>query len=139
MISRRSASLGTPAEVRCPRGHAAPLALAGEVMEFDYPPALARSQWEQRFRAAYCSQMTAAAESLEAKAVVALSSCLSQSTELSWFNEWSSLCALALNQIKPGEYPLDSEIRVEPGYAGVTLDVAPPGQIVTEEYAQDCW
>ena len=70
--------------------------------------------------------MTDKAEPLDKKAEDGLSICLTKSTELNWFNEWSKLCELELNQIKPGEYPLASEIRAEPGYAGVTLDVAPP-------------
>jgi hypothetical protein len=59
--------------------------------------------------------------------------CLSKSTELNWFNEWSKLCETELNQILPNKYPLASEIRAEPGYAGVTLDVAPPLMVATEK------
>ena len=77
--------------------------------------------------------MTDKAEPLENKAIEGLSVCLNKSTELNWFNEWSKLCEAELNQIKPGEYPLASEIRAEPGYAGVTLDVAPPFTVATEK------
>jgi tetratricopeptide (TPR) repeat protein len=97
------------------------------------PPGLERDEWAQLFRDAYCDQMTDTAEPLDLKAVEGLSVCLNKSTELNWFNEWSKLCELELNQIKPNEYPLASEIRAEPGYAGVTLDVAPPLTVATEK------
>jgi len=90
------------------------------------PSGLERDEWADMFRNAYCDQMTDQAEPLDGKAVEGLKTCLDKSTELNWFNEWSKLCEEELNQIKPSEYPLASEIRAEPGYAGVTLDVAQP-------------
>lgn len=86
------------------------------------PPGLEQAEWEQLFHDAYCDQMTDTAEPLEVKAIEGLGTCLNKSTELSWFNEWSQLCESELNQIKPGEYPLASEIRAEPGYAAVRTD-----------------
>ncbi len=68
--------------------------------------------------------MTDQAEPLENKAVEGLSTCLNKSTELSWFNDWSELCEGELNQLKPNEYPLASEIRAQPGYAAYTTDRA---------------
>jgi hypothetical protein len=97
------------------------------------PKGLERDEWGQYFRDAYCDALTDKAEPLDKKAEEGLSICLTKSTELNWFNEWSKLCELELNQIKPGEYPLASEIRAEPGYAGVTLDVAPPFTVATEK------
>jgi hypothetical protein len=69
--------------------------------------------------------MADAAEPLDGKAVEGLGLCLSKSTELNWFNEWSKLCETELNQIKPSEFPLAAEIRSQPGYSSLTLDVAP--------------
>jgi tetratricopeptide (TPR) repeat protein len=97
------------------------------------PPGLERDEWGQLFRDAYCDQMTDQAEPLDKKAEDGLSVCLTKSTELNWFNEWSKLCELELNQIKPGEYPLASEIRAEPGYSGITFDVATPASVTTPE------
>lgn len=96
------------------------------------PPGLERDEWAQMFRDAYCDAMTDAAEPLDGKAVEGLSTCLGKSTELNWFNEWSKLCEEELNQIKPNDYPLASEIRAEPGYAGITVDVAPPAMSLAE-------
>jgi hypothetical protein len=85
------------------------------------------------FHDSYCDALTDAAEPLEAKAVQGLGTCLSKSTELSWFNEWSGLCEAELNQIKPAEYPLAAEIRAEPGYAAVSTDRASVQALETEK------
>ncbi len=82
------------------------------------------AEFEQFFHDAYCDAMTDQAEPLENKAVEGLSTCLNKSTELSWFNDWSELCEGELNQLKPNEYPLASEIRAQPGYAAYTTDRA---------------
>ncbi len=79
---------------------------------------------EQLFHDAYCDQMVDLAEPIEGKALQGLTACLSKSTDLSWFNEWSQLCEGELNQIKPNEYPLAAEIRAQPGYSAVTSDRA---------------
>jgi hypothetical protein len=88
------------------------------------PAGMDAADWEQMFHDAYCDQLTDKADTVEAKAIEGLSTCLSKSTELSWFNEWSQLCEGELNQIKPAEYPLASEIRAEPGYVAVSTDRA---------------
>jgi hypothetical protein len=86
------------------------------------PQGVEPEMFAQYFHDAYCDAMTDKAEPLEAKAIEGLSTCLGKSTELSWFNEWSQLCEGELNQIKPAEYPLASEIRAQPGYSSVTSD-----------------
>ena len=88
------------------------------------PQGYPQDEFEQMFHDAYCDQLVDAATPIEEKAVTALGLCLSKSTELSWFNEWSALCEGELNQIKPTEYPLAAEIRAEPGYSTVTTDQA---------------
>ena len=85
---------------------------------------MAQDEWEQYFHDAYCDQLVDKADGIEAKAIEGLGICLNKSTELSWFNEWSQLCEAELNQIKPAEYPLASEIRAEPGYVAVVTDRA---------------
>ncbi len=74
------------------------------------------TEYKQTFRDNYCDTMTDKAEPIEAKAVEGLETCLRKSTELSWFNEWSTLCESELNQINPTGYPIASEIRARPGY-----------------------
>src|SRR5581483_8303411 len=88
------------------------------------PAGMDQAEWETMFHDAYCDAMTDQAEPLENKAIEGLGTCLNKSTELSWFNEWSALCEGELNQIKPSEYPLASEIRAEPGYVAYTTDRA---------------
>jgi tetratricopeptide (TPR) repeat protein len=74
-----------------------------------------KQDFYQTFRDNYCDALVDKAEPLEAKAIEGLQTCLNKSTELSWFNEWSHLCETELNQIRPTEYPIASEIRLEPG------------------------
>ncbi len=88
------------------------------------PAGISQEEYDGYFHDAYCDAMTDQAEPLEAHAVEGLSTCLKKSTELSWFNEWSKLCEQELNQLKPNEYPLASEIRAEPGYVAVSTDRA---------------
>jgi tetratricopeptide (TPR) repeat protein len=80
---------------------------------------------EAFFHDAYCDTLVDKAEPVESHAIEGLSACLGKSTELSWFNEWSTLCEAELNQIKPNEYPLAAEIRAQPGYSAVTGDRTP--------------
>ncbi len=40
--------------------------------------------------------------------------CITRSTQVHWFNEWSQLCERSLNQIDRRQYPLADEIRMEP-------------------------
>jgi hypothetical protein len=86
------------------------------------PPGYPQEEFEQIFHDAYCDALTDTAEPIEAKAIDGLSICLNKSTELSFYDEWSQLCEAELNQIKPLEYPLASEIRAQPGYVAVTMD-----------------
>jgi len=76
------------------------------------------------FTDTYCDTLEDKATPLEDKAVQGLATCLGKSTELSWYNEWSKLCERELNQIKPAEYPIASEIRAEPGYVTFRTDRA---------------
>jgi hypothetical protein len=96
------------------------------------PQGVDQAEFEQLFHDAYCDAMTDTAEPLENKAIEGLGTCLNKSTELSWFNEWSQLCEAELNQIKPSEYPLASEIRAQPGYVAVTSDHEVPLPLETK-------
>jgi tetratricopeptide (TPR) repeat protein len=76
------------------------------------------------FHNAFCDALGEHVTLLEDKAEEALHACLSRSTELSWFNEWSSLCESELNRLKPHSYPLAAELRAEPGFVAVGVDRA---------------
>ena len=83
------------------------------------PPAgLAAKKWAQMFEDAYCSAFDEQIIALEDKATQALGRCLDKSVDLSWFNEWSSLCEAELNALRPREYPLAAELRAQPGFGG---------------------
>jgi TolA-binding protein len=81
-----------------------------------------KEEFTMMFTDAYCDRLENEAAPLEKKAVEGLDTCLKKSTELSWYNEWSRLCERELNQIKPAEYPLASEIRANPGYVFLRAD-----------------
>ena len=80
------------------------------------PAGYPQEDFDQFFHDAYCDAMVDKAEPVEAKAIDGLSICLNKSTDLSFYDEWSKLCEAELNQLKPVEYPIASEIRAQPGY-----------------------
>jgi tetratricopeptide (TPR) repeat protein len=88
------------------------------------PAGYPQSDFDAIFHDAYCDAMTDQAEPLEGKAIQGLSTCLEASTRLSFYDEWSQLCEAELNQLKPVDYPLASEIRAQPGYVAVKMDRA---------------
>ena len=47
------------------------------------------------------------------------------------YDEWSQLCEAELNQLKPVEYPIASEIRAQPGYQSqdIVMDSTPVQQL----------
>ena len=66
--------------------------------------------------------------------------CLKAATKESWFNEWSTMCEVELNQMKPAEYPLAAEAKPEPGYvstpitpAAVVSELPDDVQVITKE------
>ena len=89
----------------------------------------AKEEFVQMFTDTYCDTLEDKASPLEKKAVDGLATCLKKSTQLSWYNEWSSLCEKELNQIKPAEYPIASEVRAKPGYVSFRTDRA---KVITE-------
>ena len=51
--------------------------------------------------------------------------CLSKSTELGWFSEWSTLCERELGQIKPEDFPTASELRGDPDQVAPVIEAEP--------------
>lgn len=78
---------------------------------------------------AYCDALTTAAEPLADKSLTAYGACLSKSTELGWFSEWSKLCERELGQIKPEEFPTASELRGDPNQVSPLITVEPPARL----------
>ncbi len=75
---------------------------------------------------AFCDKMTEVAEPLDIRALAGYSVCLTKSTELGWFSEWSKMCERELGQIKPEEFPTASELRGDPTRVAPVTDVEPP-------------
>jgi tetratricopeptide (TPR) repeat protein len=88
-----------------------------------------QDQWGNRPREIFCDALVDKAEPIEAKAVEGFDTCLKAATEYSWYNEWSRLCERELNQMKPTEYPLSSEMKPEAGYVSTTMT---PATVVLE-------
>jgi outer membrane protein assembly factor BamD (BamD/ComL family) len=74
---------------------------------------------------AFCDKMTEVAEPLDLRALNGYSVCLTKSTELGWFSEWSKMCERELGQIKPEEFPTSHELRGEPTRVAPVTDVEP--------------
>jgi len=95
---------------------------AGQLYTAEIPKDLKEmDQWGNQPKQLYCDALEDKAEPIEAKAVDGFEKCLQAATEQSWYNEWSRLCEQELNQMKPSEYPLSSEIKPEAGYVATTL------------------
>jgi len=75
---------------------------------------------------AFCDKMTEVAEPLDLRALNGYSVCLTKSTELGWFSEWSKMCERELGQIKPEEFPTAAELRGDPTRVAPVTDVEPP-------------
>jgi tetratricopeptide (TPR) repeat protein len=75
---------------------------------------------------AFCDAMTTVAEPLEAASLNAYGVCLSKSTELGWFSDWSKMCERELGQIKPEDYPTAAELRADPTLVAPVIAVEPP-------------
>ncbi|MBK7538092.1 MAG: tetratricopeptide repeat protein [Myxococcales bacterium] len=75
---------------------------------------------------AFCDKLTEVAEPLAAKSLQAYSGCLSKSTELGWFSEWSKLCERELGQIEPDKYPTAAELSGAPDSISVISDIERP-------------
>jgi tetratricopeptide (TPR) repeat protein len=88
-----------------------------------------QDEWGNRPREIFCDALVDKAEPIESKAVVGYDLCLKAATEQSWFNEWSTMCEVELNQIKPSEYPLAAEAKPEPGYVSTPIT---PSAVVSE-------
>jgi tetratricopeptide (TPR) repeat protein len=88
-----------------------------------------QDEWGNRPREIFCDALVDKAEPIESKAVVGYDLCLKAATEQSWFNEWSTMCEVELNQMKPSEYPLAAEAKPEPGYVSTPIT---PAAVVSE-------
>jgi hypothetical protein len=88
-----------------------------------------QDEWGNRPREIFCDALVDKAEPIESKAVFGYDLCLKAATKESWFNEWSTMCEVELNQLKPSEYPLAAEAKPEPGYVSTPIT---PAAVVSE-------
>ncbi len=88
-----------------------------------------QDEWGNRPREIFCDALVDKAEPIESKAITGYELCLKAATKESWFNEWSNLCEVELNQMKPTEYPLAAEIKPEPDYVSTPITA---GALISE-------
>jgi hypothetical protein len=99
---------------------------AGQLYTAEIPKDLKDvDQWGNQPKQIYCDQLEDKAEPIEGKAVDGFEKCLQAATDQSWYNEWSRLCERELNQMKPSEYPLSSEVKPEAGYVSTAMSATP--------------
>jgi TolA-binding protein len=99
---------------------------AGQLYTAEIPKDLKeQDEWGNRPKEIYCDKLEDTAEPIESKAVDGFEKCLKAATDQSWYNEWSRLCERELNQMKPSEYPLSSEVKPEAGYVSTSMSATP--------------
>ena len=94
-----------------------------------------QDEWGNRPQEIFCDALVDKAEPIELKAVEGFDNCLKAATDYSWYNEWSRLCERELNQMKPSEYPLSSEVKPEAGYVSTTMSPSPVVKELSESVA----
>jgi tetratricopeptide (TPR) repeat protein len=95
----------------------------------EIPTNVRTGQYAQDATDAYCDRLQEVADPLEATSLEAYGTCLSKSTELGWFSDWSKLCERELGQIRPEEYPTTSELRTEPNLVAPITDIDLPTKL----------
>ena len=88
-----------------------------------------QNEWGMNEREMFCDALVDQAEPVEMKAVEGYELCLKAATQESWFNEWSAMCEVELNQMQPSEYPLAAELRPEAEFVPTLMT---PAKVVPE-------
>ncbi|HEY0712971.1 MAG TPA: tetratricopeptide repeat protein [Polyangia bacterium] len=88
-----------------------------------------QNEWGMNEREMFCDFLVDAAEPIEKKAGEGYGLCLNAATKESWFNEWSGMCEVELNQMQPSDYPLAAEARPEANYVSTLMT---PARVIPE-------
>ena len=83
-----------------------------------------QNEWGMNEREIFCDALVDQAEPIEAKAVQGYDLCLKAATQESWFNDWSAMCEVELNQMQPSDYPLAAESKPEAGFFSTLMSPA---------------
>jgi TolA-binding protein len=95
---------------------------AGQLYTADIPKDLPDTDaWGNHPRDLYCLQLEEKAEVVETKALEGFRACLDAATQQSWFNNWSRACERELNQLRPVEFPVASEVKPEAGFVPTAI------------------
>src|SRR4029079_19706390 len=95
---------------------------AGQLYTAEIPRDLPDTDaWGNHPRDLYCVQLEDKADAVETKAREVCRACLYAATQQSWFNNWSRACERELNQLRPVEFPVASEVKPEAGYVPTAI------------------
>ncbi len=102
--------------------------LSAQLYRAEIPANLRTGPYAEATTTAYCETLEKVAEPLETSALDYYQACLTTSTRLGWFSEWSRICERELGQLRPERFPSTLELRREPGaVATITqLEAAAP-------------
>lgn len=103
--------------------------LADQLFTAEIPKDVRSGEFAEDKIDAYCDALAEKAEPLAARSLELYGACLSKSTELGWFSEWSKLCERELGQIKPEEFPTASELRGESNFTTLVVVPEPPAKL----------
>jgi hypothetical protein len=78
---------------------------------------------------AYCDELLKVAEPLQTFAETSYEACLTTSTRLGWFSDWSRTCERELGQLQPDRYPKAFELRRAPDAFAQITDVEKPTEL----------
>jgi tetratricopeptide (TPR) repeat protein len=97
--------------------------LAAQLYRAEIPANLRAGAYAEAATTAYCETLEQVAEPLEAEALTYYQACLSTSTKLGWFSEWSRICERELGQLQPERFPSTLELRREPVAVAAVLQL----------------
>jgi hypothetical protein len=102
--------------------------LSAQLYRAEIPANLRTGPYAEATTIAYCETLEKVAEPLETSALDYYQGCLTTSTKLGWFSEWSRICERELGQLRPERFPSTLELRPGPGaVATITqLEAAAP-------------
>jgi tetratricopeptide (TPR) repeat protein len=85
--------------------------LSAQLYRAEIPANLRTGPYAEATAVAYCETLEKVAEPLETSALDYYQACLTTSTRLGWFSEWSRICERELGQLRPERFPSTLELR----------------------------
>jgi TolA-binding protein len=103
--------------------------LSDQLFTAEIPQNVRTGQFADDKVQAYCDALSEKADPLEKRSLEGYGACLTKSTELGWFSEWSKMCERELGQIKPEEYPTATELHGDPTLSAPVTETEAPQKL----------